>query len=153
VIGKTLEQVANELDIDREGALGGRVYREFSSTVHVVETGIPYDPMLSSSSPPTTASTHLGDLPAGRPDEVRAIGIVEMGDLFDTSATPEKVAGELRRYASRCSACRPRARDAGVDGEWPAVGDPAGHAGRSRRPAVGARLPPLGFVFGRPPSG
>jgi hypothetical protein len=84
----------------------------------------------------TTSVIFLQDAPA----EVRAIGIVELGD-HDTTGD----AGEGRRPScaatrSRCSASR-RERDAGVDAKWPAIGDPAGHAGRWRRPAVGDRLP------------
>jgi hypothetical protein len=63
VIGKTAEQVASELDIDRERSLKARVYDEFSGDLHVerdpdgTELVIPYDPRCRSSSASTTAST------------------------------------------------------------------------------------------------
>lgn len=154
VIGKTLEQVAEELDIDREGALAARVYREFSSTVHVVETGIAYDEYLPLELAwdyglDTTSVIFLQDAPA----EVRALGIVEVGDLHGTSATPETVAAEIRRFAVDELGVPANLVTKEWTSKWPAVGDPAGHSRslETNRPLVTAYRR-LGFVIGRPSS-
>ena len=154
VIGKTLEQVANELDIDREGALSARVFREFSSTLHVVETGIAYDEHVPLELAwdyglDTTSVIFLQDAP----DEVRAIGIVELGDQHDTSATPEKVATAVREYAIETLGVPERFATPEWTAKWPAVGDPAGHSRsmETNRPWVIAYRR-LGFVIGRPSS-
>lgn len=154
VIGKTLEQVSEELDIDREGALGGRVFREFSSAVHVVETGIPWDEHITLELAidyglDATSVIFLQDAP----EEVRAIGIVELGDLFDSSATPERVAQAIRDYATDVLGIPAQHVTPDFTTKWPAIGDPAGHARSldTGRPWVIAYRK-LGFVFGRPPS-
>lgn len=154
VVGKTLEQVANELDIDREGALSSRVYREFSTSVHVVETGIPYDEFVqlelaADYGLDTTAVIFIQD----SIEEVRVIGIVEMGDQHGTTATPDTVARELRRYAVEVLGVRPDLVTPEWTAKWPAIGDPSAH----NRDMLSARpwmlaYRRLGFVFGRPPS-
>lgn len=99
VIGKTDEQVAAELDIDRAGALGSRVYHELSKEVHVVAEGIPYDPNL-----PLELAWDFGldatSVPVLQPSptEVRVIGLFEAGDLFASIATPDAVCSGLRAY-------------------------------------------------------
>lgn len=152
VIGKTLEQVANELDIDREGALAARVYREFSSTLHVVETGIAYDEMIPLELAidyglDATSVIFLQDAPS----EVRAIGIVELGDLFGSSATPERVAAAIRAFAVDVLGVPAQHATPDWTAMWPAIGDPAGHSRsmETGRPWVLAYRR-LGFVFGRP---
>jgi hypothetical protein len=97
VIGKTDEQVARELDIDREGALGARVYGEFQTERHVVAAGIPLDPSL-----PVEFAWDFGlDCTSvivlqDAPHELRAVALLEMGDLFGTTAVPQLVAAALR---------------------------------------------------------
>ena len=154
VIGKTLEQVAEELDIDREGALSARVFREFSSTLHVIETGIAYDEMVPLELAwdyglDTTSVIFIQDAP----DEVRCIGIVELGDQHDSSATPEKVAAAVREYAVDRLGVPARFATAEWTAKWRGVGDPAGHARsmETGRPWVIAYRR-LGFVIGRPSS-
>lgn len=99
VLGKTDEQVAAELDIDRAGALGARVYGEFDPRVHVVEEGIPYDKHL-----PLELAFDFGLDATSVPvlqcssDEVRVLGLFEAGDLFGSQATPDAVASGLRAY-------------------------------------------------------
>lgn len=99
VLGKTDEQVAAELDIDRAGALGARVYHEFDPAVHVVEEGIEYEPALDlqlafdfgldATSVPVIQESST---------EVRVIGLFEAGDLFGSEATPDAVVSGLRAY-------------------------------------------------------
>lgn len=99
IISKTNEQVASELDIDRAGALGARVYAEFDKGRHVIEAGIPYDPAL-----PLELAWDFGldatSIPIiqTHPSEVRIIGLYEAGDLFGSKATPDAVADGLRWY-------------------------------------------------------
>lgn len=99
VLGKTDEQVAAELDIDRAGALGARVYGEFDPRVHVVEEGIGYDKHL-----PLELAFDFGldatSVPVIQPSstEVRVIGLFEAGDLFGSQATPDAVISGLRAY-------------------------------------------------------
>jgi hypothetical protein len=149
VIGKTLEQVANELDIDRERAKAAASTASSQSTVHVVETGIPYDKLelAIDYGLDATSILVLQDAPA----ELRMIGILERGHLFGTSATPENVSAALVEYL----------RDLGVeerllDPEWTrrmyAIGDPSGHNKtlETGKPFVAAYRR-NGFVFGKPP--
>lgn len=103
VIGKTDEQVAQELDIDRERALTARVYPEFSTPVHVVAEGIEIElDDLGRPAIPFELAFDFGldatSVPVlqNAPGEVRVIGLLEMGDLFGTTATPERVAEQLR---------------------------------------------------------
>ena len=78
-------------------ALGGRVYSEFSRAVHVVETGIDWDPLL-----PTELAFDYGlDTTAvivcqDHPSEYRVLGLLEMGDQHGTTATPDEVTPALR---------------------------------------------------------
>lgn len=155
VIGKTDEQVANELDIDRERAKAGRVFPEFKSDVHVVWDGIPYEDELHHVTElaidyglDATSVLVLQDHPA----ELRMIGILECGHLFGTSGTPEAVSAALVDYL----------RELGVEErllvpEWTrrmyGIGDPAGHNRtlETGKPFVAAYRR-NGFVFGKPPS-
>jgi hypothetical protein len=155
VIGKTDEQVANELDIDRARALADRVYPEFQTERLVVDDGIPYDPEIHHHLElaidyglDATSVLVFQDAPA----ELRLIGILEMGHLFGSSGTPDKVCEALRDYL----------RDLGVEEmrlafEWTrrifGVGDPAGHARglESGKPLVNAYRR-HGFYFTKPPS-
>lgn len=99
VIGKTDEQVAGELDIDRAGALGARVYSEFEDALHAVADGIPYDPAvpfelafdfgLDCTSVPVVQNTI---------DSVNVIGLLECGDLHGNDGTPDGVMAELLPY-------------------------------------------------------
>lgn len=151
---KTDEQVAAEYDIDREGSLSGRVYQEFSSSVHVVETGIPWDQYVPLEMGwdfglDATSVVFIQDAP----DEVRVVGIVEVGSHFQTTATPENVANEVRRYAREVLGVPDEHSTATWTAGWRAIGDPAGHSNTldSGRPFVLAYRR-LGFVIGRPPS-
>jgi hypothetical protein len=155
VIGKTDEQVANELDIDRERAKPGRVFPEFRSDVHVVWDGISYEPGLHHMLElaidyglDATSVLVLQDLPA----ELRMIGILECGHLFGTSGTPEAVSAALLDYL----------RDLGVAERLLTpeftrtiygIGDPAGHNRtlETGKPFVAAYRR-NGFVFGKPAS-
>lgn len=101
VIGKTDEQVANELDIDRARARTGRVYAEFNDDTHVDPDGVPYDHDLMvklelhwDTGLDVTAIVVCQDAP----DEYRVIGLLEVGDLVGMTATPEVVAATLTGY-------------------------------------------------------
>lgn len=153
VLGKTDEQVARELDIDRAGALTGRVYAEFSREVHVEPDGIAYEEALHAKLElgwdfglDCTAIVVCQDAPA----DYRVIGYLRRGDLFRTTATPEAVAEALVEYL----------RELGVPERlltknWllkiHAVGDPSGHSrsAESGLPFVNAYRR-LGFKIGRP---
>lgn len=154
VIGKTDEQVANELDIDRERALGGRVLPEFSTDVHVIAGGIPFDPALEHKLElawdfglDATAIVICQDAP----DEDRVIGLLEMGDLHRTTATPETVSARLRDYLAELG--YPAAR---LTPEWTrrivGWGDPAGGARSldTGRPLISAYAR-LGWTIRKPP--
>jgi hypothetical protein len=102
ITSKTDMQVAREYDIDREGALGARVYPEFQTDRHVIAAGIPFDDAVPIEFAwdfglDTTAIVVLQDAPR----ELRAIGLLEMGDDHGTTATPERVAAALREYLAR----------------------------------------------------
>lgn len=97
IAGKTDAQVAREYDIDREGALGARVYSEFQTDRHLVAAGLEFLPMVDVEfafdfGVDATSVVVLQDAPG----ELRAVGLLEMGDLFGTTATPERVAAGLR---------------------------------------------------------
>jgi hypothetical protein len=99
IIGKTDEQVSSELDIDREGALSARVYPEFQTAVHAVDAGIGYEPLVDIDLAwdfglDCTSVIVLQNAPS----ELRAIGLLEVGDYFGTTATPDRVAAALRAY-------------------------------------------------------
>lgn len=101
VIGKTDEQVANELDIDRARARSGRVYPEFTDDVHVDPAGVPYDHDLMGSLElmwdfglDVTAVVVCQDAAF----EYRVIGLLECGDLYGTSGVPERVHQQLIDY-------------------------------------------------------
>jgi hypothetical protein len=134
VVGKTDEQVARELDIDREGALGGRVYEEFSTDRHVVDE-IPYEPQLEIELAwdfglDCTSVIVLQDAP----DELRALALLEMGDLFGTTATPQLVAAGLRELLVVLGV-----DERHVTPQWTkrmqGIGDPAGD-GRSTQTGI-----------------
>jgi hypothetical protein len=153
VIGKTDEQVAQELDIDRERALTGRVYSEFQTEIHVVEAGIAYE---HNTSPLELGFDYGLDCTAvvlcqDKPDAYCVIGELEMGDVVGTTATPENVSAALRQVLEQIGV---PARE--LTPFWTkklyAIGDPAGH-GRSLesgRPFVEA-YSRQGFAIGRPP--
>lgn len=153
VVGKTDEQVANELDIDRARALAGRVYSEFTMDVHVEPGGIEYDPNL-----PLELAWDFGlDATAipvcqDAPNEYRVIGLVEVGDLFGTTATPELVSAALVDYLADLGV-GPVALQRKFTSAIHCVGDPAG---QSRSLDTGlpfvAAYRRLGWVIRRPPS-
>lgn len=99
VCDKTAEQVASELDIDRERSLSARVFAEFDSSRHVVAGGLSYMP----EAPLELAVDYGLDVCSVLVIQqlerfVRVIGILEMGDVFGSTATPDKVAAALRLY-------------------------------------------------------
>lgn len=153
VVGKTDEQVASELDIDRERSLSGRVYPEFNGGVHVVQNGIPYDPALAVQfgwdfGLDCTSVPVLQD----GPEDIRVIGLVEMGDLFGTVATPEQVSVRLRSYLRELGV-PPDLLTSDQTLRMRAIGDPAGQARSldSAKPYVG-QYHSQGFRIDRPPT-
>lgn len=133
VNGKTIEQVASELDIDRERSLAGRVYDEFEAAIHVArdaagdEIALPFDRDLG----PLELGWDYGlDCTAvvicqDTPTEYRVLGEVELVDQPGETPTPDNVA----------EAVREELRELGVpvrelDPRWTrrlyARGDPAG---------------------------
>lgn len=134
VIGKTIEQVASELDIDRERSLTARVYDEFSSEVHVYrgpdgrEAEIPYDPLL-----PIELGWDYGlDCTAvviaqDAPTEYRIIGEVEVYDRPGETPIPEVVAPLVRQELVALGV-EPRFATPAWTRRMYARGDPAGDA-------------------------
>jgi hypothetical protein len=128
VIGKTEEQVAQELDIDRERALRGRVYSEFQSELHVIEDGIPFDPALELElgfdyGLDSTAILVFQDAPS----ELRVLALLERGDMFGTTATPEENAAALRVLLAAIGV-EERLTTPFWTRKLYAIGDPAGDA-------------------------
>lgn len=153
VIGKTDEQVASELDIDRERSLTGRVYPEFKHGIHVVQNGIAYDEAL-----PVQFAWDFGldctSVPVIQdgPEDIRIIGLVEMGDLFGNVATPEQVSTRLRSYLAEIGV-PPELLTSDETLRMRAIGDPAGQARSmdSAKPYVG-QYRNQGFHIERPPT-
>jgi hypothetical protein len=79
-------------------ALSARVYTEFQTDRHVVESGIPFEPGL----PVELAWDYGLDMTAVvvLQEHVRAARdrLLRMGDLVGTTATPDLVAAALRAY-------------------------------------------------------
>jgi hypothetical protein len=153
VFCKTDEQVASELDIDRVRSLSGRVYPGFTKGIHVIDGGIPYDPAL-----PIQFGWDYGldctSVPVLQdgPEEVRVIGLLEMGDLFGNVATPEQVSVRLRQYLMELGVPEEDCtHDATL--RMRAVGDPAGQARslESAKPYV-QQYRNQGFAIDRPPT-
>ena len=155
VLDKTDEQVANELDIDRERALGGRVYGEFQSDAHVVETGIVWQPEFEhvlelawDFGLDTTAVVVCADMAT----EYLVLGLLEMGDNHGTTATPELVAAQLRDYLAELGVPEQR-----MTPEWTSkihgIGDPANVGGRELATGrtLAADYARQGFTIRRPP--
>lgn len=149
---QTDEQVAAELDIDRERSLAARVYTEFVTERHVVEQGIPFEYNLGVELAvdyglDTTAVLVIQHAI----DEVRVIGLLEMGDDHGSSATPENVARELRLYLQELGLPEIETTPF-FTAKLRAIGDPAGHARATNtgKPWVSAYRR-QGFSFGKPP--
>lgn len=152
VLDKTLEQVATELDIDREGALGARVYPEFQTDRHVVAGGIAYDDaypveLAWDYGLDTTAVIVLQDAYA----ELRAIGLLEMGSQHGTSAVPHLVAAALREYLARLGV-----QQRHLTPTWTrqllGYGDPSGTGGSlTSGTSVVQEYAKLGFAIQSPP--
>jgi hypothetical protein len=135
IVGKTDEQVASELDIDREGALSARVYAEFETGVHVVAAGIPYDPLIDIEfawdfGVDATSIIVLQNAP----QELRAIGLLEIGDLFGTTVTSERVGAALRAYLVELGV-EPHLTTPQWTRRMQGIGDPAGD-GRSGQSGI-----------------
>lgn len=153
VVGKTDEQVASELDIDRERSLSGRVYPAFTKGLHVIDAGIPYDPALDIQfgwdfGLDCTSVPVIQD----GPEEVRIIGLLEMGDLFGNVATPDQVSVRLRQYLAELGVPEElTTHDATL--RMRAIGDPAGQARsmESAKPYV-QQYRNQGFAIDRPPT-
>ncbi len=144
VIGKTDEQVAQELDIDRAGALTARVYPEFEPAIHVVAEGIPISADLGLELAwdfglDVTSVIVLQDAP----DSVNVVGILEAGDVLGSSGTPDAVVAELTAYLPDLGWVGSVARS---------IGDPAGQ-GRSQvtGQAIVEPYRRRGFPIDRPP--
>ena len=153
VIGKTNEQVAAELDIDRAGALSARIYPEYHDGTHTLRQGIYFDPALRLETAwdfglDTTSVILLQDAP----EEIRVIGLLEMGDMHGTSATPPEVSAGVVEYMRRIGVPYELTLPEGLR-QMRHVGDPAGHARslESGRPYVD-QYRKLGIVIGAPPS-
>lgn len=152
IVDKTDQQVAAELDIDREGSLPGRVFTEYDSGVHLVPEGIPLSPDV----PVELAIDYGLDTTSvivlqHAIDEVRAIGLLEMGTQHGTSGVPEHVAEELRLYLQELGMAEVETRPE-FTRHWRCVGDPAGHdnqqaTGRS----LASQYRRQGFNIGRFP--
>lgn len=152
ILDKTDEQVAAELDIDREGSLPGRVFPEFDRGVHVVEEGLPHTPEL----PVELAWDYGLDTTSvivlqHALDEVRAIGLLEMGTQHGTSGVPEHVAAELRLFLQELGMPEVETTPA-FTAKLRAIGDPAGHDRQqaSGKPLV-SQYRRQGFSIGKPP--
>jgi hypothetical protein len=155
ILDKTDEQVANELDIDRERALSGRVYSEFQTDVHVVAGGIEWQTEFEYKLElawdyglDTTAIVVCADMAT----EYLVLGLVEMGDDHGSTATPELVAARLREYLVELGVPPERATP-----EWTrritAFGDPAGHNREtSTNRAITADYRRQGFQIAKPPT-
>lgn len=159
VIGKTAEQVASELDIDRERSLKARVYDEFSRETHVerdpdgTELVIPFDPEL----PLELAFDYGLDVTAvaifqDHPLEYRLIGEVEVTDQPGETPTPEVVSRRLVEELRELGV-----QERYLTPDWTrklyAIGDPSGE-GRgleTGRPLVSAYRA-LGFEIRKPPT-
>jgi hypothetical protein len=152
VIGKTDEQVAAELDIDRAGALGARVYADFNDQLHVVRDGIGYNPDL-----PLELAWDFGldatSVPVIQqsPSEVLIIGLFEAGDLFASQGTPDAVCSGLRAYLTALGVSAELVNEPGST-TIRCVGDRAGRA-RSTQTGVSdiAAYRSRGFEIMHPP--
>lgn len=127
VLDKTDAQVAQELDIDRAGALAARVFPEFSGDVHLA-------PALAL--PPQFSSLELAwdfgldctsvvvceDTPA----EYLVHGCVELGSLLGTSASPSLVAAAIRAFCADVLGLDPQFLSSNWTRRWHCVGDPSG---------------------------
>lgn len=153
ILDKTDQQVAAELDIDREGSLPGRVFSEFDRGVHVVAEGIDYSAdvpveLAWDYGLDTTAVIVLQNAPA----EVRVIGLLEMGSQHGSSGVPEHVAAELRLYLQELGLSAVETTPE-FTRHLRGIGDPAGH---NRELATGRSLVAdyrrQGFLIGKPPN-
>lgn len=155
VVGKTDEQVANELDIDRERAKPHRVYPEWSSDRHVAADPIGYDPeffhLLELALDPgldVCSVLVFQDMPT----ELRMIGILEQGSVLGSSGVASNIADALTAYLAELGV-----PDEFLTFEWRrriyGVADPAAH---NRETATGKsyvqELRKKGFFFTKPPS-
>ncbi|MGH2801187.1 MAG: hypothetical protein ACRDM0_26640, partial [Thermoleophilaceae bacterium] len=155
VIGKTDEQVARELDIDRERALTGRVYAEFETDRHVHDEELLYDEHL----PLELAFDYGVDVMAvvicqDHPGEYRVIGEIEVGSEVSGSLSPtaDNVA-RLIRSELVALGCEERFTTPQWTRRIYAIGDPGGSSPRTstlRSDVDEYRL--QGFNIGTPPS-
>jgi hypothetical protein len=152
VVGKTDEQVASELDIDRGGALTGRVYPEFENAVHVVAEGIEIDPGI-----PFELAMDFGlDVSPclviqNGPYSVDVVGFLEAGDVVGTSGVPAEFAPDIRAYLASLGL-----EGADVDDSLTlglrAIGDPSEqYRGERGAPKV-AEWRRVGFTIEAPPA-
>ena len=153
MIGKTDEQVAQELDIDRARALSGRVFPEFDEGVHVLES-IERDPDV-----PVELAWDFGlDMTSvlflqNAPDSVRVIAELEMGSLVE-QAVPAIAENVAPRVVEVLASIGLLERDLVPHNlkTFPMVGDPSGQnatlvTGRS----LVREYRPFGFVIAMPP--
>ncbi len=158
VLEKTDEQVAAELDIDRHGSLPGRVFTEFDPAVHVVADGI--EIVMSEAGSPLTPVELAWDygldttsvvVIQNAVDEVRIVGLLEMGSQHNMSGVPEHVAAELRLYLMQLGLSAVETKP-DVTRHLRCVGDPSGHdrSLTTGRPIV-SQYRMQGFNIGRPP--
>lgn len=131
VLDMTDQQVAQELEIDYTGALTGRVYPEFSDTVHIVEE-IPYDDTL----PIMTAWDYGVGTTAIAILQETATTLDQIGELEVHDAIPDNVVPALLDTLADLGVPLTEL-DPVFTREWLGVGDPAGDA---RTPTTGEPL-------------
>ena len=127
ILELTDSQVAQELDIDRTGALTARVYPEFSSERHVVPA-LTLPPRLSAIEigwdfgSDTTAAVICEDTPAA----YLTHGVVKLGSNHGTTATASLVAAAIRAFCADVLGLDPEFLTPNWTRRWYCVGDPAG---------------------------
>ena len=153
VLDKTASQVAQELDIDRAGALTARVYPEFSADVHVSPT-LTLPPRFSAIElawdfgSDTTAVVVCEDTPAA----YLVHGVVKLGSNHGTSATASLVAAAIRAFCADVLGLPAENLTPNWTRRWYCVGDPAGgHAATPNSRPEFEEYRKVGFEIQAPP--
>jgi len=153
VLDKTDSQVAQELDIDRAGALVARVYPEFAADVHVLpELSLP--PQFSKLEfgwdfgSDVTSIVICEDTPA----EYALHGCVELGGKLGTSATASLVAAAIRAFCADVLGLDPEFLTPNWTRRWYCVGDASGaHAANPNALPEFEEYRKVGFEIVAPP--